>query len=454
MYTGQRRSRTALLRNDAGQTIDRKTKQLLFYECDVYAIKQVVLRNGENFSEEGANQTFEKYGRKRHNRSVVYCLIDRMRFHRKDSFSLGPFRKQLSYREIKHFFVFPSNPSMFLLCVVDEYSRKRTYELYMCKPDDVNTICDLTYKASIDPQNILRHPASRERVSLDLRDEDKYDLDGNSPDNELQASPRAVLDNQLSGSSNSISRNTRDVPPTSSKSTLRDKWVSTIDLPSCSQREAELRSRHAASSLSLYKSDTRRRANTATTGTYSCYEGLDLISSLKDGQLRKQLHDQSFWTPSVQSHDRRRHKSRPRLEDTGKRIQASHVGRMTDNCEDYPVMNGQDYSPKLPNKYELSSLETKQNTTRDRIVIEYDMPRQQTMRNAVSMRNLKCADNVTYISYNSTFGTNISDNGPVYMYISRHPSQFDLSKLEDSPKSRYRRTDYPLQHNDFRLPVE
>ncbi|THD27482.1 hypothetical protein D915_001694 [Fasciola hepatica] len=157
---------------DSSQT-QQRTQQLLYFECDVYTISRTLLRAYEDFSEERANQLFEKYARKKVNRSVAHFLIDRISFQRKGAFGSKPFRKEVTYREIKYFFAWSARPEYFMFCVTDEKMRRKSYEIYRCDSvQDVHAICAFVYKATNDTQFILRNELPVDVISQSLNDID------------------------------------------------------------------------------------------------------------------------------------------------------------------------------------------------------------------------------------------------------------------------------------------
>ncbi|KAK4475191.1 hypothetical protein MN116_002272 [Schistosoma mekongi] len=101
---------------------------------------------------------------------TAYFLLDRIRFQQKQFIGIKPFRKEVIYREIKHFFIFPNYPELFMICIIDESKHKRSYELYQCiNYNDVCTVCNLTYKASIDMYNILHEKIPLRHITLSTR---------------------------------------------------------------------------------------------------------------------------------------------------------------------------------------------------------------------------------------------------------------------------------------------
>uniref|UniRef100_A0A5K4FG06 RGS domain-containing protein n=1 Tax=Schistosoma mansoni TaxID=6183 RepID=A0A5K4FG06_SCHMA len=153
---------------EISKIIDNKTRQLLFFQCYLKLIKQKFLKNNEIFTEYNAIYLLEKYIKKNYKKSkcITYFLIDRIRIKQKNFIGIKPFRKEIIYREIKHFFIFPNYPKLFMLCIIDENKNKRSYELYQCMNyNDVCIICNLTYKASIDIYNILHETISLKQIT-------------------------------------------------------------------------------------------------------------------------------------------------------------------------------------------------------------------------------------------------------------------------------------------------
>ncbi|CAH8673127.1 unnamed protein product [Schistosoma bovis] len=154
--------------HESNQFIDYKTRQLLFFHCHLKLIKQIFIKNNETFNETYANYLLNKYLNKhRKSKCIAYFLIDRIRFKQyKNVIYIKPFRKELIYREIKHFFIFPNYPQLFMLCIINEnnhnnhnHNNKKSYELYQCMNyNDVSTVCHLTYKASINLYHTIHDP--------------------------------------------------------------------------------------------------------------------------------------------------------------------------------------------------------------------------------------------------------------------------------------------------------
>lgn len=95
--------------------------------------------------------------KKRQSHCILYCLEDSLRFAKSKAFSAQPLRNFVTYKAIKHIFIFREKPDVFMLCIDSGQSNKRTYEAYKCKrKEDVFTLCEMTFKASKDPEFKLR----------------------------------------------------------------------------------------------------------------------------------------------------------------------------------------------------------------------------------------------------------------------------------------------------------
>ncbi|KAA0196239.1 hypothetical protein FBUS_07007 [Fasciolopsis buskii] len=425
------------LTSEVGMPIDRKTKQLVFYECEVETVKRVTLKAGETFTREGANQVFERGYRKRQARAVLFCLTDRMRFEKRNTVGSSPFRKQLTYREIKHFFVFPSSPNVFMLCVVDEVSKKKIYEMFRCRPEDVNTICDLTFKASTDPQNLLRDLSPLRQLSVSSKDYGT-DQSGMEYNNSRESSPENMKHREISHSlPDYVSRRTSNIKIDQGKQNGHISDSPPFDNDSSLVRQhsvtpPRLKTTH------FYPPERESKIK----GVFSCYELVEptkrrsqAVSSLyidegsptygiREWHPAKVPNGVEKPTTSVQPISQ--HKYGP--------IQQSHE---TLETPDFDTRN-QRFIPVVPRRYSpLHSVKP-----RSRIVIEREPIVNPPVRKSVSTNNLTLGDDVTYVSYNPIKGNNISDYGPMYMYITRYESARDLTMLDDDrfhgiPQKRY-----------------
>ncbi|VDP81171.1 unnamed protein product [Echinostoma caproni] len=139
------------------QTVDARSKQLLFNEFEICTMGRTVLKGDEIFTEGMANSLLEKHMKKKKPVGYVNFLIDRMRFGKQSGSGSASHREYLNYREIKQLYTFLSRPNVFMLCVEEEATGKRSYETYMCKNvDDMTRIQELIKQSTSDPQYLLR----------------------------------------------------------------------------------------------------------------------------------------------------------------------------------------------------------------------------------------------------------------------------------------------------------
>ncbi|TPP59926.1 hypothetical protein FGIG_08791 [Fasciola gigantica] len=168
-----------------GSVLDRKTRQPLFFECHVCILGRHKLSADENFSLQKAEVVMNHLHKKRQSHCKLYCLEDRLRFAKSKVMSAQPMRNFVTYKAIKHIFIFREKPDVFMLCVDSGLANKRTYEAYKCKmKEDVLTLCEMAFKASKDPEFKLRN-------SVPLRDFIQ------NP--ELDASTNQFSTNEMSG---------------------------------------------------------------------------------------------------------------------------------------------------------------------------------------------------------------------------------------------------------------
>ncbi|KAF5399835.1 hypothetical protein PHET_07030 [Paragonimus heterotremus] len=422
------------MQTEAGQRIDRKSKQLLFHQCEVDTVKQIFLKPNEDFSQEGANNVFEKYGRKRQSKSMLFCLIDRMRFQKRSKLGASPFRRELTYREIKHFFVFLSNPGMFMLCTENDRKDKRAYEIYRCKPEDVSTICDLTYQASTDPQNILRDADSARQISIMSKEHTlshssniDYVANGGSY-NDLAPEP-AQVNYMESMKDPAIQTPMYNLSPVNVQSSEH--------LPSYTLRpDLPLK---ATSLTSVVHSGTQRRNQ--VTGVYSYYEVHEPEKLFENvNTARPAEYSPLFDSPQIDDYQRPwqiPHDSSPRLTVVRQPIANRSPELLVPSPVQISVYKPNNYRPSVGN---LSH----PGRPRGRIKIErefYNSPTANLRRYKSTQDLQNWGDSVTYLGHDPENGTNVTDNGPIYMYITRHESQQDLHSL---------RPDYGLSGSKFR----
>ncbi|KAA3670382.1 uncharacterized protein DEA37_0007781 [Paragonimus westermani] len=143
--------------NVQADTLDRKTRQQLFYECHACILGRTKLQKEEPFTQTKAEVLMNRQYGKRQSHCVLYCLEDSIRFEKTKLLGIQPLRNFVQYKSIKHVFIFEEKADAFMLCIDSGRSDRRTYEGFKCKrKEDVLAICDLIYKASQDPEHLLR----------------------------------------------------------------------------------------------------------------------------------------------------------------------------------------------------------------------------------------------------------------------------------------------------------
>ncbi|KAF6770420.1 hypothetical protein AHF37_10549 [Paragonimus kellicotti] len=164
MPRGRSRSRSRKLSSypvEGNQLVDAKSKQLLFKEFELSTMGRTVLKGNETFTEGTAISLLEMHLKKKKKTGMVNFLVDRIRFGKKSGSGSAPHREYLTYREIKQCYQFPTYPAIFMLCVDEESSGKRSYETYMCNSqEDADMIIDLIRRATSDPQFLLHQQKS------------------------------------------------------------------------------------------------------------------------------------------------------------------------------------------------------------------------------------------------------------------------------------------------------
>ncbi|CAH8627416.1 unnamed protein product [Heterobilharzia americana] len=166
--TSRTRSKSRTYYSQVGDHyVDSKSKQLLFQEASTCTMGRTMLKSGEAFDPNAADNLIEKHYKRRKSHGSMYCLVDRVRFQKSRATGSSSYRPDLTYREIKHFYEHRSRPDCFTLGVEDERTGRRTYESYKCKrPEDVGLLRNTIIKAQQDPQYILRDSAPIRQISV------------------------------------------------------------------------------------------------------------------------------------------------------------------------------------------------------------------------------------------------------------------------------------------------
>lgn len=437
------RSKHVIITNEGGQPIDKKTKQLLFHECTIFPIRQTFLKDYESFTEQKANQLLEKYIKRRRSKCTAYFLIDRIRIEKKSGLT-NPFRKDVTYREMKHFFVFPNHPEEFMICVVNEVNGKRSYESFGCNSiEDVNSICDLTYRASIDKQNILRDLTPLRLVSIfpDPNDELFMNTDqlGSRPQpkqdqsnhtstvgRRMQYSPndRKDITKQANHINNFYSQKDH-LTETYSKSNYNSvipfdfraqNQKSTNDLSNSNQNSVDA---HVSKAITIHKDMEEPVTHTVLKSN------AHFISPVQDRQSK--YRDPNF--NNVKNPGLKKTQSLTILYGPEN---VSPNFSLQDESEPQSIRTVQPFQYELHPSYpngdsRTSSYQTTQEEPKleRKIIIERSPQmesnnlRNQELRKAGSHLDVRHGNEVTYINSNPTSGAYVNENGPVYMFVIR-----------------------------------
>lgn len=160
---GTRHSSSPSVHSDS---VDKRTKQLLFFETRVCILGRSMLHKDETYTQAKAEVLMNRFYDKRQSHCMLYCLEDSLRFAKTKFIGVQPLRNFVKYKHIRHVFIFEDKPNVFMLCIDSGRSNRRSYEAFKCKrKEDVLALCEIIYKASQDPNSVLRDMAPVREVS-------------------------------------------------------------------------------------------------------------------------------------------------------------------------------------------------------------------------------------------------------------------------------------------------
>ncbi|VDP69166.1 unnamed protein product [Echinostoma caproni] len=141
-----------------GETIDSKTKQVVFLKSTVCSIAKQLRQSEDAYQEPLIGKLLAGQLKKRHAHGAeICCLEDRLNFKKTKVFSKAPFRNWVLYSEIEHYFVFPGHDTLFMLVIKSNTPGKSMFETYKCKTADETTrLRRLVCQACTDPMKKLR----------------------------------------------------------------------------------------------------------------------------------------------------------------------------------------------------------------------------------------------------------------------------------------------------------
>ncbi|THD27685.1 hypothetical protein D915_001582 [Fasciola hepatica] len=141
-----------------GETIDRKTKQVVFFKSTVCSIAKQMRTSEDAYQEALVGKLLASQLKKRHAHGAeILCLEDRLNFKKTKVFSKAPFRNWVMYSDIEHYFVFPGHDNLFMLVIKSTTPGKSLFETYKCKTAEETTrLRRLVCQACTDPMKKLR----------------------------------------------------------------------------------------------------------------------------------------------------------------------------------------------------------------------------------------------------------------------------------------------------------
>ncbi|CAH8564249.1 unnamed protein product, partial [Schistosoma turkestanicum] len=143
------------------------TKQYIFLQAHVCAIRQVTVPDKSDFHETDALIYIEKYYKKRRAHCNASLIEDRICLRRVKQSGKVPFHPWIVYNEIKFFFISRKRPEYFVLCIDSNHDRRKYFEIYKCKSaEQVQLIEEKIKEAMADPDKLLRKNHFLNRASL------------------------------------------------------------------------------------------------------------------------------------------------------------------------------------------------------------------------------------------------------------------------------------------------
>ncbi|KAA3679706.1 uncharacterized protein DEA37_0014472 [Paragonimus westermani] len=272
------------------------------------------------------------------------------------------------------------------------------------------------------PQNILREVDSARQISIMSKE---HTL---SQSSNIDYVANGHSYNDLTGETNHVNYVESTKDPASQANVYTPSPVnvqSSENLPSCSLRP-ELPVK-ATSLNSLVHNGTQRRNQ--VTGVYSYYEVHEpekLPESVN--AARPVEYSPLLDSPQIDHYQRPwriPHDPSPRLTVVRQPIATRSPEALVPSPIQISVYKPNDYRSPTGN---LSH----PGRPRGRIKIErefYNSPTANLRRYKSTQDLQNWGDSVTYLGHDPENGTNVTDNGPIYMYITRHESQQDLHSL-------------------------
>ncbi|CAH8564193.1 unnamed protein product [Schistosoma turkestanicum] len=161
-----------MTRGRRSSSVDSSYDKDIFFQCRGRKFSVTEIADNESFSRFLADQIIKKHLAKGRTKITICCLQDRLKFSRATSIIPHSFRKYAEYKDIKNFLVFTSKPGVFMLCIHDSETNKKTYETFCCDdPSDLEKLTRLVSSAKNNPDHKLYRSQNTSRSTIDMNNE-------------------------------------------------------------------------------------------------------------------------------------------------------------------------------------------------------------------------------------------------------------------------------------------
>ncbi|KAK4475193.1 hypothetical protein MN116_002274 [Schistosoma mekongi] len=161
-----------MTRGKRSNSVDSTHEKDIFFQCRGKKISVTEIADNESFSRFLADQIIKKHMTKNQIKITIYCLQDKLKFTKSTSIIPYSLRKYAYYNDIKNFLVFTSKPGVFMICIHDSETNKKTYESFCCdEPTDLDKLTRLVSTAKNNPDHRLYKSYNTSRSTIDVNNE-------------------------------------------------------------------------------------------------------------------------------------------------------------------------------------------------------------------------------------------------------------------------------------------
>ncbi|CAH8638580.1 unnamed protein product, partial [Heterobilharzia americana] len=158
-----------MARERRSSSMDLTQEKEVFFKCRGKKLSVTEVTEDESFSRILADQLVRKHIKKGHTKITMSCLEDRLKLSKVSPISPYSLRKSVEYKDIINFLVFTSKPGVFMLCIHDSETNKKTYESFCCDdPSDLDKLTRLISSAKHDPTHRLHRNHNTSRSTMDM----------------------------------------------------------------------------------------------------------------------------------------------------------------------------------------------------------------------------------------------------------------------------------------------